>query len=106
MLPVIQFNKYQYFESFEKGAIKKMLREVISEEYFLKNEKYIIVSRGVHNVEGSETLPYLTYRVIDRLVDKRLVEYASKYADIHAYIYDGKIVYQTQYVSGGEMVVF
>jgi hypothetical protein len=73
---------------------------------YVNDGKYIRVSRGVHNIEGSETLPYFTYRMMDSLIDTRVIDYAAKYSDIHAYLYNGSIAYRTQYVSDGELIVF
>ena len=113
-MPFITFNPCHHWNSHEKGAIKKMLYRVLPRydsdgrvlPQYVNDGKYIRVSRGVHNVEGSETLPYFTYRVMDTLVDSRLIEHTAKYSDIHAYLYNGAIVYRTQYVSDGELVVF
>jgi len=69
--------------------------------------KYIAVVRGIHYYsEACDTLPYFTYRVCDHYVDRRLLEHTARYADIHSYIYDGEIIYRTQYVCKDEMVVF
>jgi hypothetical protein len=103
----IEFNKYCHWDTHEMGAIRKMLHRAIPTSHFREEGKYIVVSRGIHRYsENSDTLPYFTYRVCDHFIDRRLLEHTAKYADIHAYIYDGEIVYRTQWVCKDEMVVF